>query len=270
VPDEVLAHERITAPDAAPAKFLYVLHGVYGSGRNWASVVRRVLEQRPEWGALLVDLRQHGASQGFEPPHTIEAAAADVAKLAQSAGMEPAAVLGHSFGGKVALAYSLLRPAGLRQVWVIDSTPAAREPSGSAWEMLDVLRDVPPVVARREDLVAALEADGVARPIAQWLATNLQPAPGGYRWQLDLDSIEELLRDFFRTDVWPAVENPAAGVAIHIVKAEQSSVLDGEALARVERAAGGDAVLLHRIAGGHWVNTDNPAALIDLLVTHLP
>src|SRR5690606_1532785 len=58
----ILAHERLTAPDSAPERLMLVLHGIFGAGRNWATVARRILAERPEWGAVLVDLRQHGSS----------------------------------------------------------------------------------------------------------------------------------------------------------------------------------------------------------------
>jgi esterase len=116
-----LSHDVID--EGEPERWLYVLHGIYGAGRNWASLVRKVVRRREGWGAVLVDLRQHGGSQGFEPPHTVAAAAEDVARLAESIGREPHAVLGHSFGGKVALVHARehAHPGG--QIWVIDSTP---------------------------------------------------------------------------------------------------------------------------------------------------
>src|SRR5690606_18639255 len=60
VSDPILSHDRVVADGAEPRAWMFVLHGIYGAGRNWASVVRRVVRERPEWGALLVDLRQHG------------------------------------------------------------------------------------------------------------------------------------------------------------------------------------------------------------------
>jgi esterase len=270
--ERMLNHDVVTAaPDTDPERWLFVLHGIYGAGRNWASLVRRVVKARPEWGGVLVDLREHGGSRGFPAPHTIEAAAADVAALAESLGLEPGAVLGHSFGGKVAMALSLRQPAGLRQLWVVDSTPAAGPPRGSAWGMLEVVKSLPATFESRAAGVDALVAGGVAPPVAQWMATNLAAADGEYHWRFDLDAIEALLHDFFRTETWDALERPADGVAVHVVKAEDSSVLEGEVLARVERAAGGGGALhLHRVAGGHWVNADNPDAMIELLVRNLP
>jgi esterase len=269
---EVLSHERVTAGDGTE-RWIYVLHGIYGAGRNWASVLRRVVRARPEWGALLVDLRQHGASQGFAPPHTVHAAAADVAALAAASGIAPAAVLGHSFGGKVALLFAGLEDdaaRGVGQVWVIDSTPEAGEPTGGAWAILNLLRSMPATFRTRAQLVDGLQAHGVQQGVAQWMATNLEPCPRGYRWRFDFDAVEALLLSFFETDAWPVVEAPRPGLELHFVKADDSPVLAAEALARVEAAVQDGRAELHRVAGGHWVNAENPGAIEALLVERLP
>jgi esterase len=271
--DPVLNHETLIADGAEPRLWLYVLHGIYGAGRNWASVVRRIVKARPEWGAVLIDLRQHGGSHGFEPPHTVHAAARDLTVLAAASGAAPAAVLGHSFGGKVALLFAGLddsAAADLRQVWVIDSTPAAREPAGGAWAMLQLLRSLPDTFPSRDALIDAMVRHNVERPIAQWMATNLEAADGVYRWRFDLDALEALLLSFFETAAWDVVESPPRAMEVHLVKAEQSSVLEGETLRRCERAAEGGRTHVHRVAGGHWVNAENPAAIEDLLVRLLP
>jgi esterase len=271
----VLAHTRSVADSAAdsaaePTRWLYMLHGIYGSGRNWSSVARRLVRERPDWGVLLVDLREHGDSPSFPPPHTIVAAAGDLDALAESTGTPPDAVLGHSFGGKVALQFASNANPSVRQVWIVDSTPEARDPAGSAWTMLGVLRGLPRRFASRSAAIEALVGEGVARPVAQWLATSLVQEDAEYRWRFDLDKLDALLRDFFRTDLWAVVEDPPAGLEVHLVKAEDSSVLSGDALERAQRAADGRRIHLHRVAGGHWVNADNPSALHTLLVTHLP
>jgi esterase len=103
--DRILNHSRVTAPDSTPERWLLVLHGIYGTGRNWGTIAKRLAEERPGWGVLLVDLRLHGGSTGFEPPHTLGAAADDVDRLVEHLDFHAAAVMGHSFGGKVALLY---------------------------------------------------------------------------------------------------------------------------------------------------------------------
>jgi esterase len=265
--DPILSHDRVTG-ESEPENWLYVLHGIFGAGRNWATVARRVARERPDWGAVLIDLRQHGASQGFAPPHTVAAAAADLARLGEETGTSPAAILGHSFGGKVALAAARQGVPSLRQVWVVDSTPEARVPGGSAWQMLEVVRSLPERFDTREEAIDALVENGVARPVAQWMATNLVSADDAYRWRFDLAAMDALIRDFFDLDLWAVVETPPDDVTLHFVKAEESSVLSASASERIERA--GERVHLHRVAGGHWVNADNPDALVELLAKELP
>jgi pimeloyl-ACP methyl ester carboxylesterase len=222
---------------------------------------------RPEWGVNLVDLRLHGQSRGFEPPHVLASCVHDLIVLANELDVSPDAILGHSFGGKVALmAAPALRP---RQVWVIDSTPSRRTPGGGAVRMLQILRRLPTHFASRSEAVAALEAEGVAAPVAHWMATNVELDGERFVWRIDPDDMQSLLDDFFRRDLWDVVERPPAGTEIHMVRASESDVLPAHELARL-RAVASDAVHGYEIHGGHWLHEDNPAGLLDLLVERLP
>jgi esterase len=247
-----------------------MVHGIFGSGRNWASIARRLVRARPDWGVVLVDLREHGNSSGFPPPHTLRACADDLTRLADALGHTPHALLGHSFGGKVSMTFALQTPA-LEQLWIVDSTPEARPPAGNAWEMLGIIRNLPDHFSSRDALISELEKGGIAHPVARWMATNLAGDPeAGYRWRFNLPAIEELLGDFYGTDLWAVVEAPPGSVDVHLIKADDSNILSEDAVRRIEEEQAAGRVSLHRVAGGHWVNADNPDALHDLLVQHLP
>lgn len=262
MPSASLATSVIGDPDA-PRSLLF-LPGIFGRGRNWAPVARRVVAAHPSWRGRLVDLRHHGASPRPAPPHTLDACARDVIELLHAEGA-PVVIIGHSFGGKVALQVAAIEPSCIAQVWVIDSTPAARAPGGSAWRMLDVVASLPTDFSSRHEALAGITAGGFAAPVAAWMSTNLAFADGRYRWTLDFRVMRALMDDFFRGDLWDLVEAPPPGLEIHVVKATQSSVLDGEA---VERLAAAEAtqhgVHLHHLEGGHWLNTDNPDGLLAL------
>lgn len=267
-PTAILASTRISA-NPAPDRWLLVLHGIYGRGRNWTTVAKRFTQQRPEWGVILADLRHHGDSPDLPPPHTIEACAEDVRQLVASLALDVSALAGHSFGGKVALRAAELLP--VPSVWLMDATPHARPAGGTAWDLLDIAADLPGTFGARHELVQALLERGLAEGLAKWMATNLVVAGPVYRWRLDFTVMRALLVDYFATDLWRVIETAEPPRTVHVVKAAQSSTLDEDSCARVERAGTAHgSVALHRIGGGHWINAENPEAVVELWGAHLP
>jgi esterase len=265
-----LSHTRIVGDGPSPGRWLYVLHGIYGSGRNWGSLARRLVEERPEWGVILPDLRLHGGSRTFPPPHTVAAAADDLVRLEDELELPPNAILGHSFGGKVALVRAARGSPQPEQVWVADSTLWTGEPSGTAWEVTEIVRSLPDRFASREELVDAMESHGYDRGIGQWLAINLERDDGGFRWRLDWDGVEDLLRDYFRVEIWDTIENPPGEMRIHVIQATKSSSIDEETAGRIRRAGERTGrVFLHPVDTGHWLNVDSPDAVMSLLTGEL-
>jgi len=258
---------RIGSP-ARATRALVLLHGIYGRGRNWLTIAKSLVHARPEYACWLVDLPSHGDSGPGSHGNTVRGMAADVGDWLAAENLTPDAVLGHSFGGKVALAIAADRSTQALDVWVIDSTPDARTPSGSAWDMLRVIRDLPDRFASREDAAAALVAAGYAPAVGQWMSTNLKRDADGFVWRLDFSVMEALLLDFFATDLWPVVEHPAPGHQIHVVKASESSVLSPAAIARLESAPRAQ-VHVHHLQGGHWIHAESPAMVTALIARHL-
>lgn len=272
-----LHHERIARGEAAPAAWLLLTHGIYGTGGNWRAIARKLVERRPDWGVVLVDLRQHGRSEAGEPPHTLDAAAGDLLALAaQLGGVE--AMAGHSFGGKVVLAARALSPvSSVRQTWVLDASPGARpgalgDRSNTVIAVLELMERLPRTWASREDFIAALIAAGQEPGIAQWLAMNLAPrgepeAGAALALRLDLAAIRSMLADYFARDLWPAALSPVGG-ALELVIADRSHALGADDRARLEGAP--PHVHVHHVDAGHWLHIEAQAAVIDLFAAHLP
>ena len=287
-----LHRELVTAAAATPARWLVMTHGIYGSGGNWRSVARKIVERRREWGAVLVDLRGHGRSEPGEPPHTIAACAADLRACVDELrrdGVAVGAIAGHSFGGKVVLAVRAAEPdaSRLAQTWVLDSTPSARpgmwdRPDNDVRAVWEAMRALPRAWARREDFVAAIVARGHGASLAQWLAMNLEPdggrsgeggTGGGLRLALDLDAVKQMLDDYYAIDLWPAVERAALPGEVRALIAERSDTVSADDRARFARLAAAPASRVHAdvIAGaGHWLHIDAPAAVVERFVDALP
>lgn len=266
--ETTLSASRLGARDDT-ALDLVMLHGIYGRGRNWQAVARAIVAARSDVASWLVDLPHHGNSGAGRHGDTVDGLALDVIDWARTAGVSPRTVLGHSYGGKVALAMAAhLRGVPL-QVWVIDSTPDIKPPSGSAWEMLQAVRALPDRFASREAAQQALVAHGYELPVAQWMTTNLVRDGESFRWQLDFDVMERLLDDFFVTPMWEVIESPDPQHEIHIVKATRSSVIAPDTEARI-RAAAGAGIHLHEREGGHWIHAERPDVIAALVLLHLP
>ncbi len=241
----------------------YVLHGILGAGRNWLGMVRRMHARWAGWRFVLVDQRCHGESRDRPGPHTLEACVDDLLALTAVAGA-PQLVVGHSFGGKVALCYGRRGHAELEQVWSLDALPSAGTPQDAdeVARVIRALRSVPQPLSTRAELLRLLAADGFAPNIGAWMTTNLRRVDSGLIWRFDLDGVEELLADYFRVDLWRWMDH--AEVEVHLLQAAGSDRWRPEVMARL--AATGPAVRHHRLEdAGHWVHVDNPDGLLDLL-----
>lgn len=266
----VVAHSFV-GDESAP-KLAFVLHGVLGAGHNFRSFVRRLSAERKDYRFVLVDLRLHGGSKNAPPPHTLAACADDLERLSEVLGRTPNAVLGHSFGGKVALEHARRHPRRLEQVWVLDAEPGATKP-GPDHEVLKVLRtlrSVPVPAPSRDAVIRALMEGGISRPTAHWLATSLERTAEGYVFGLGLDGIDDLLSDYFATDLWPFLETPRQAPDIFLVIAEESDRSSPGLRLRAERLPPEARVETHLIENsGHWVHVDNPDALGALILHEL-
>jgi esterase len=261
-----LAHDLVTAPGATPERTVFLLHGIFGSRRNWRTFGRAFAGRFPRWRLVAVDLRHHGGSRGAPPPHTVAACAADLVELAGIVGA-PEAVIGHSFGAKVALAYAARRPRGLAATWLLDGPPGVeRDPQHSeVGRMVGALAGLPGALATRDAVAQALLAQGFSRGLAVWMAANLEHDPaGGWRWHFDLRGVAALLEDYWQLDLWHVLEAGGLG-AMHVLVGTRSDRFDPDTLARCAALDRAGVLKLHRLDAGHWVHVDDPAGLLAAL-----
>jgi len=112
---------------AGPA--LLLLHGFAGHSGVWR---RFEPAFRARHRTIAVDLLGHGGSDGPSDParHAVERQAADLAALLDRVGAVPAAVVGYSFGARIALRLALDHPAAVERL-VLES-PSAGVPDPAA------------------------------------------------------------------------------------------------------------------------------------------
>lgn len=234
---------------------LVILHGLFGSKRNWSAVAKRFGASRR---VLAVDLRNHGESS-WDDRHDYPAMAGDVADLIDRVVGRPVAVLGHSMGGKAAMVLALTRPDLVERLVVADIAPARS--NGSLIGPLRALRAVPlAAYGRRAEVEAAL-AEAIPDPAVRgFLVLNLVPGPQGLSWTVNLDALE---RHFDTIAGFPpvAMGEQFDGPTLFVVGG-RSDYVRPEHHAEIARLfpAAEFAVLA---GAGHWVHADAPGEFVD-------
>lgn len=254
----------VRAPGATPTRALLFLHGILGSGTNLRGLAQSFVQADETLAAVLVDLRLHGRSRAPLPPHDVPACARDLEALASSLAWPVAGVVGHSFGGKVALAYHAAHP-DLERLVILDSGLGARPDRAGSEETMSVLamlERLPTHYDKREAFVARVQSEGHGRGIADWLAMNLERTPHGFTLRLDAAGIRALLDSYFSLDLWPVLERSTAS-RIDLVIGGRSRVWDDADRARADSLAATKPNLhVHLLPeAGHWVHVDSPDAL---------
>ena len=250
----------LEAGEDSGATPLVMLHGLFGQARNFGRLQRALATDRK---VIALDLRSHGQS---EPgPLVLREMAADVAHTLRARGIERATLLGHSLGGKVAMALGLDEPTLLDRLIVADIAPVPYRHDNirlvHALQSLALRPDLTRTEADRA-LAATIEDASVRGLLLQSLVTG--PRPG---WRLALDEIAASLEqaegwpDDWRGVRWDGPALFITGGASRFVTAKDWAAVQvffPEARREVVKGA------------GHWLHAEQPEAFADLVRGFLP
>lgn len=234
-----------TFGDDATRPPILIVHGLYGSGRNWGVIARRLADMRR---VVTVDMRNHGASR-WEESHNYHDLGADLAEVVDVIGGE-ADVIGHSMGGKASMVLALDSPARVRRVLVADIAPVAY--SHTQVHLIHAMRalDLSQITTRGQ-ANAALEAAIPEPDVRAFLLQSLDVK--GQRWTLNLEALE---RDMEKITGFPAVSGRFDGPALFLAGANSDYVLP-EHRPLIKRLFPN--AKQAKIPGtGHWLHAEKP------------
>ena len=166
-----------------PLPPLLIIHGLYGSARNWGVVSKRLASERR---VIAVDLRNHGDSPWFYS-HSYFDMAQDLAEVITHFD-QPMAVIGHSMGGKAAMILALEHPELVYRLCVADIAPVGYSHDQSQY--ISAMRSVDLAkIEKRSEAISAL-ADQIEDPALQCFFTQSLDLKNR-RWKLNLDVLEQ-------------------------------------------------------------------------------
>jgi esterase len=236
---------------------LAILHGLFGSGRNWRSIAQQLAAHHR---VLAFDLRNHGASPWADGMSYAEMAD-DLRVSLHERGIERTALLGHSMGGKVAMLAALLHPGEVDRLVVVDIAPVPNPPT--LLTFVHAMRDVDlHGITRRNDADAQLAAAIPDAAVRAFLLQNLLIDGGHAHWRLNLEEFE---REFFQILDFPDLPDRVVygGPTLFVAGANSTYVrpIDEPAIQRLFPQA-----RVSRIAGaGHWVHAEQPQAFLRVV-----
>jgi pimeloyl-ACP methyl ester carboxylesterase len=229
------------------APTLLIAHGLYGSGRNWGVISRRLADRRE---VVAVDMRNHGDSPR-SATQSYPDMAADLAEVIESLG-PPVDLLGHSMGGKAAMQLALTRPDLIRRLVVADIAPVAYQHDQTrharAMAGLDLTR-----ITTRAEADAALSASVADPALRAFFLQSLDLRAHPPRWRLNLPVLEAEMPKIVG---WPETEGQFNGPALFLTGAE-SAYVRPEHRDRIRSLF--PKARFARIPGaGHWLHAEKP------------
>ncbi len=253
---EALPLTYLEAGEALGGAPLLVLHGLFGSARNWATLAKRFGERRRTYA---LDLRNHGGAP-WADSMTYPEMAADILRFLDDRGFARAAVVGHSMGGKAAMTLALLHPDRVERLAVVDIAPVqyahTHAPYVAAMKAADLDR-----CARRGEVEQQLTAAAPEPGLRSFLLQNLVQENGRFRWRVNLDAIAANMDALIG---FPDLgERRYAGPALFIGGAKSDYVTPARIPAITRRFP---AATVEMVAdAGHWVHAEKPDVFAGLV-----
>jgi pimeloyl-ACP methyl ester carboxylesterase len=211
--DGLVSAASVHATAAATGVPVILLHGLSQQRRFWDPVVSR-MRHAP---VVTLDQRGHGESTaGPDADYSIDRCARDVIELAESLSYPGIHVVGHSWGGAVALRVAAVAPGLVESCCLIDgglSTPSAPRSPGSDPAMRAALleRLRPPALGIPIDDIWGIIAGGMGDAWSDEAQRALVPTysvepDGTARTVIGIDRHMAVLEGLLDYDPWPDAE----------------------------------------------------------------
>ncbi|MDX6615314.1 MAG: hypothetical protein QOD60_405 [Solirubrobacterales bacterium] len=252
---------------------LVLLHGITSTSDAWRAVMPRLAEN---YTVIAPDLVGHGRSAKPRGDYSLGAYAAGVRDLLAVLGFERGTVLGHSFGGGIALQFAYLFPEYVERVALVSSGGLGKEVHpllrasvlpGSEWVL--------PLLAREWSVKAGDAVRVVAGRLGLEAGPDLAEFARGYASLVESGAREAFI-DTMRGVIGPDGQKVSAMDRLYL--AEQMPFLivwgDSDPIIPVSHGrAAHEAVKGSRYVefegSGHWPMLDAPERLTDVITTFI-
>lgn len=248
---------RVTGEGDKP---LVLLHGLFGSGQNLGQLARGLADS---FTVYSVDLPDHGRSP-WSDECSIDSYAETLMGWLANTIAEPAHLVGHSLGGKVAMAIARQRPALVAKLVILDI--AAIDYPSRHDSVFRALRAVEQASLASRSEARALMTTILDEPrTADFLLTNAVVDPdAGLQWRFNLNGIQSGYANFLVAGYYP---NGFTGPTL-LMRGAQSDYVSDESIEKMKDLF----PLLSAItidSAGHWLHQEQTESVLQAMRTFL-
>ena len=229
-----------------------VLHGLFGSGKNWRSFAGSLEDDFQVW---TLDARNHGDS-----PHadsmSYQQMAEDVARFFVENELENVVLLGHSMGGKTAMQLALQFPDRIAALIVVDIAPVCYDHLHKQLKLIEAMQELHIAVEMsRSEIEKKLALKIPEKRLLSFLMTNLNRQNGQFQWRIGLEQIAAGMQELLN---YPELKSVFKG-PVQFIGGENSAYLKFEYHALIRKYFPESRITMLDNCG-HWLHVEQPAA----------
>jgi len=239
---------------------LFIFHGLFGLLDNWQTVAKTLAET---YHVVMADMRNHGRSFRAKSMCYSDMAA-DIAQLIDLIQPLHTTVIGHSMGGKAAMQFAADFPDKLERLVAVDIAPRAYPLHHQ--HILSGLNAVPlATLQSRQEADNILANYGIDLGTRQFLLKSLYRTDDNrFDWRFNLPIITEHIAEVGQA---LTCNHPIDVPALFIRGSRSLYITDADA--QQISTIFSNSRLVTIANAGHWVHAEQPAALLDALLSFL-
>ena len=229
-----------------------VLHGLFGSGKNWRSFAGSLEDDFQVW---TLDARNHGDS-----PHadsmSYQQMAEDVARFFVENELENVVLLGHSMGGKTAMQLALQFPDRIAALIVVDIAPVCYDHLHKQLKLIEAMQELHIAVEMsRSEIEKKLALKIPEKRLLSFLMTNLNRQNGQFQCRIGLEQIAAGMQELLN---YPELKSVFKG-PVQFIGGENSAYLKFEYHALIRKYFPESRITMLENCG-HWLHVEQPVA----------
>ena len=248
----ILEYKHLNADLTSPP--IVIIHGLFGSMHNWNMIAKALANENQ---ILLVDCRNHGKSF-HNDSMSYQEMAHDITMLLDHLNLTNAILIGHSMGGKIAMAFSQIEPSRVIKQIIIDIAPK-QYPDHHTSIIKHLLSIDLSHYSSRSAVSEVLKSKIPNEGLRQFLIKNIEPKQP-LKWQINLQAIAN---NYHQIMNWPTNLTKESLTDTLFIQGTESNYITKSDIPIIKKMY--KYYDIKSIKTSHWVHAEKPAETISLI-----